>query len=63
MRVKNFFEEGRVANRKCWQVCREEFVKCGTHVDEVIANANNPLEIRKLFDKNPDARFDQNRDT
>ena len=62
-RVKNFFEEGRVANRKWWQVCREEFVKCGTHVDEVIANANNPLEIRKLFDKNPDARFDQNRDT
>jgi len=32
VRVKNFFEEGRVANRKWWQVCREEFVKCGTHI-------------------------------
>ena len=49
LRVKSFFEEGRVANRKWWQVCREELVRCGTDIEEVIANANNPLEIRKLF--------------
>ena len=48
-RVNSFFEEGRIANRKWWQVCREELVRCGTDIDEVIANANNPLEIRKLF--------------
>ena len=63
LRVKHFFEEGRSVNSKWWQVCGEELARCGTNIEEVIVNTNNPLEIRKLFSKNPDARFTQNRDT
>ena len=46
-RVKNFFEEGRVANQKWWRVCGEELVRCGTDIDEVVENARNPTQIRK----------------
>ena len=58
LRVEYFFKEGKVANSRWWQVCGEEFTRCGTNIEEVIVNAN-PLEIRKLFSKNHDARFTQ----